>query len=190
MPKAEIKDQAQADLMRFMDADVLLSIGRLPFDAAMQQADRESPRTRADVADRLKMDKSVIDRSFSFNHDDSPYFVRADKLPELAVAMDTDAVIRWLVGRWLYLRATGGLAPRRSPSVMTVYRRMTEIAREFGEVAGKIEEYTSESSDGGRDLSKAELRRLAKENGDVIDKAVELQRDLRLMLGELVEKEG
>jgi len=190
MTRAEIKDLAQADIMRLMDADALLSCGRLPFDAAMLQADRESPRTRADVADRLKMDKSVIDRSFSFNPDDAPYFVRADKLPELALAMDTDAVIRWLVGRWLYLRATGGLAPRRSVSVMTVYHRMAEIAREYGEVAGKIEEYTSADSEDGRNLSKSELRRLAKENGDVIARAIELQKDLRLMLGELVEREG
>lgn len=179
-------DAALPDLMQLMDIRTLLACGRMDFPSAMMQADRESKVTRAELADAIKEHKSVIDRSFSFNHDDAPYFIRLDRVPEMAVAMKTDAVIRWVVGRWLYLLSTGGVSKRRPVSVLSLYHRLAEIAREYGDLAGKLQEYTSDSSEGGGLLSKAELMRLDKEAADLVERSVEIKRAIRLLIGEIV----
>ncbi|WP_027367394.1 hypothetical protein [Desulfocurvibacter africanus] len=179
-------DAVLPELMHLMDVRALLAFGRLDFATAMMQADRESKATRAELADAIKVDKSTLDRSFSFNVDDAPYFIRADKLPELAVAMKTDAVLRWLVGRWLYLLSTGGVSKRRPVNVLSLYHRLAEVAREYGDLAGKLHEYTAEDSSGGEHLTKSELVRLDKEAGDLVTHSLEIKRSIRLLIGELV----
>lgn len=168
-------------VVRMMDAESLLSLGRLPFEQGMLQADRESRATRADVADKLRVSLSHINRAFAFDGED--YFIAARRFPELCVAMGTATPLRWLVGRYLHLLVESGLATRRQVGVEQVFRRLAEIAAEYGDVARAA----GEAAEDG-ELDKAELKRLLREARDVNGKVNALIGDLHCLLGEAEER--
>ncbi|MEG6549584.1 hypothetical protein V6C53_05010 [Desulfocurvibacter africanus] len=93
----KLVDLAAPVVVRMMDAEALLSLGRLPFEQGRLQADNESRATRADIAERLKITLSAVNRAFSFEDDN--YFIAARRIPELCAIMGTATPLRWLVGR-------------------------------------------------------------------------------------------
>lgn len=181
MTKTKPVELAAPVVVRMMDAEGLLSLGRLPFEQGMRQADHESRATRADVADRLRITLSAVNRAFAF--EDENYFIAAKRFPEMCLAMGTATPLRWLVGRYLHLLVEGGLAPRRQVGVEQVFRRLAEIAAEYGDVARAA----GEAAEDG-ELDKAELKRLLREARDVSGRVNALIGDLHCLLGEAEEK--
>jgi hypothetical protein len=175
------RDLVAPVVVRMMDAEGLLALGRLPFEQGMFQADRESRATRADLADRLKVSLSAVNRAFAF--DDENYFIAARRFPEMCAAMGTDTPIRWLLGRYLHLLAEGGLVRRHEVGVEQLFQRLAEIAAEYGDVARAA----TESASDGR-LDKPEIKRLLREARDVMSRCSQLIGDLHCLLGEVEEQ--
>lgn len=129
-------------------------------------------KTRDDMAAELGMSPSNMQRLFA----DQNYWPTLPNLARFCRVTGTTLVLDWLLVQVEDgLFAEGGV-PFGSCDVneADLLRSLRDMAREFGELAARIEEGTRPDSEAGSSLSRTEARRIYREAMDLIGRAMDL----------------
>lgn len=109
------------------------------------------------------------------------YFPSFDELPKFCIVVGNTIIIQWI-----QMNVLQGKTPIKHSSLncQNLFARIGELFAEVGDVGQKGQEVVE---DGQIDLG--ETRKMKKEVGDVMTKAIELMSDLGALERELVEKQ-
>ncbi|MBC17059.1 MAG: hypothetical protein CL942_08410 [Desulfovibrio sp.] len=151
--------------------------GMDPSDA-FKQAFALSGLTQKQFMDRMNWRQDKTRRVFATGR----YFPSFDELPKFCITVGNTIIIQWI-----QMNVLQGKAPIQYTSLncQNLFARIGELFAEVGDVGQKGQEAVE---DGEIDLG--ETRKMKKEVGEVMTKAIELMADLGALERELVEEKS